>query len=70
MAESRFNGRTGEMLRYAIGLVLAALVAYFTTTGAIQTEIAAIKAKQDSQFGELLRRLDIMQADIRELRGR
>lgn len=56
------------LLQWLAGLVLAALVAYFTTTSAIQNEVSALKAKQESQFGELLRRLDVMQTDIRELR--
>lgn len=65
----RHNGRTGETIRFAIGLLVAAVVAYFTTTNAIQSQIAAIKATQDSEFGEVLRRLDVMQTDIRELRS-
>lgn len=68
MGESRFNGKTGDMLRWALGLVLTAVVGYFVAQGAIQTEIAAIKARQDSQFSEVLRRLDILQDDVRELR--
>lgn len=74
MMVERKQERTQDLLRYApiwqwlIGLVLAAAVAYFTTTAAIQNEVAALKAKQESQFSELLRRLDVMQVDIRELR--
>ena len=64
----RYNGKTGETVRFAIGLIVAGLVAYFTTTSAIQTEVSAIKARQESQFSELLRRLEVMQADIREIR--
>ena len=50
------------------GMILAALVAYFTTTSAIQSEIAALKATEASHFGEILRRLDTLMIDIRELR--
>lgn len=64
----RYNGKTGETIRFAIGLVVAALVAYYTTTSAIQIEISAIKTKQDSQFGEVIRRLEVLQDDIREIR--
>lgn len=49
-------------------MALAALVAYFTTTSAIQAEIAALKATEESHFAELLRRLDQVAIDIRELR--
>lgn len=62
------NGLTGEMLRWGIGVAAAAIVAYFTTVGAIQAEVSAIRARQDSQFGEVLRRLEVLQQDIRELR--
>lgn len=68
MGPAQYNGRTGETVRFAIGLVVAAVVAYFTTVGAIQSEVASIKATQESQFSEVLRRLDVMTADIRELR--
>lgn len=64
------NGKTGDYIRWLVGLALAAFIAYSTAMGAINSEVASIKAKQDSQFGEVLRRLEIMQADIRELRGR
>lgn len=64
-----FNGQTGDYVRWLIGVLAAAVVAYFTTVGAIQAEVSAIKARQDSQFGEVLRRLDLLQSDIRELRG-
>ena len=53
-----------------LGVLVAALVAYYTTQASIQAEIASIKATQTSQFEEVLRRLADMQADIRELRAR
>jgi len=49
-------------------MALAALVAYFTTTSAIQAEVAALKATEESHFAEILRRLEVLTADIRELR--
>lgn len=61
---------TAEFIRWGIGVAAAAIVAYFTTVGAIQAEVSEIRARQDSQFEEVLRRLDVLQADIRELRGR
>lgn len=59
---------SADYLRWALGFALAGLVSYFTALNAINSQIAEIRAKQDSQFGEVLRRLDVMQADIRELR--
>ena len=63
-------GRNGDLVRWLVGVGAAALVAYFTTIGAIQTEVSEIKTRQDSQFNEVLRRLELLQADIRELRSR
>ena len=67
---SRFNGQASEYIRWLIGVAAAGIVAYFTTISAIQAEVTAIKTRQDAQFQEVLRRLDVMQTDIRELRGR
>lgn len=66
----RFNGRTGEYLRYVIGLALAALIAYFTTIGTLNQAVAQVREREDNHFSEVLRRLDILQQDIRELRDR
>jgi hypothetical protein len=64
------NGKTGEYLRWVLGFVVAAFVAYFTAMNTINSEIARINATQESQFGEILRRIDVLQDDVRELRGR
>jgi hypothetical protein len=66
----RINGKTGEYLRWVLGFVVAAFVAYFTAMNTINSEIARINATQESQFGEILRRIDVLQDDVRELRGR
>ena len=56
-------------LHWLAGMALAGMVAYFTTTSAIQSEIAVVKATQQSNFEEILRRLDAMVVDIREIRS-
>lgn len=61
---------TAELIRAGLGIFVAGVVAYFTTTAAIQAKLVALEATQASQFQELLRRLQIMQDDIRELRRR
>lgn len=64
MGPSQANGKTGELLRYVIGLAMAALVAYFTAQ--IQTEhrltqtdgnVAAIKTLEQAHFEEVQRSL-------------
>lgn len=70
MRESSLNGKTGEWIRYLGGLVLAAVIAYFTAMSTINQAIAEVRTTEDAHFSEVLRRLDIMQTDIRELRNR
>ena len=41
-------------IHWLAGMALAALVAYFTTTSAIQAEVAALKAVEESHFAEIL----------------
>lgn len=69
MGPHSYNGKTGEWIRWVGGLVIAAAVAYFTAVGAIEREIAIVKANQENNFGEVLRRLELMQQDIREIRA-
>lgn len=58
------NGKTGELVRYLIGIGVAAMVAYFTAQN--QTEhrltqtdgqVAAIKALEEAHFQEVQRSL-------------
>lgn len=58
----------GEWLRYLGGLVLAAMIAYFTTLSTMEKAIGKVDERENNHFAEVLRRLDAMQADIREMR--
>lgn len=58
----------GEWMRWTLNLLIAGLVSYLIAISTIRQEVAVIKATQESQFSEVLRRLDVMQSDIRELR--
>jgi hypothetical protein len=70
VGERRSGSRREEYLRWLIAMVLAAAVSYFTTQARIDRELGSITATQSAQFNEVLRRLDLMQTDIRELRQR
>ena len=61
-------GKAGEYFRWAATLVITATVAYFAAQSAIKSDIAAIKATQEGFQGEVLRRLETLQIDIREIR--
>lgn len=58
------NGKTGEMLRWAFGLVLAGIVAYFTSTGALQAQLAVITERENNHYSELLKRLERIESKL------
>lgn len=64
------NGMRLTLLMWLVSLVLSATVSYFVTIATVQKDAAVIKATEESHFAEVLRRLELMQADIRELRDR
>lgn len=66
----RVNGKTGEYIRYVFGLILAGLIAYFTTLGTINQAVTEVRERENNHFSEVLRRLEILQQDVRELRNR
>jgi hypothetical protein len=58
----------GEWIRWALAIALAALVSYFTTVATVQQQTVEVKTTEASHFQEVLRRLDMLQVDVRELR--
>lgn len=58
------NGKTGEMLRWVIGLALACIVAYYTAIGSIRSQIAVVEERELNHYGEIIRRLDRMESKI------
>lgn len=61
---SGLNGKTGELLRWVVGLVLAALVSYFTAMGTLQSQLAVVTERETNHYLELLRRLDRIEIKI------
>lgn len=55
---------TGEMLRWVLGLALAALVAYFTSTGAMQASLAVVAERESNHYNELVKRLDRIESKL------
>lgn len=51
-----------------VGILLAAVVAYFTTIGAIQTSLAVVKQTEQDHYQEILRHIDNIETDIRDMR--
>lgn len=63
------NGKTGEVLRWVIGSVVAALVSYFTALGAVQQRIERIDTREDAHFQQVMQRLDEMRQDFNGARA-
>ena len=40
------NGKTGEVMRWVIGLVVAGLVSYFTAQGAMQQRLSVVETTE------------------------
>lgn len=67
MGESRFNGRTGEWIRWLGGMVVAGIVAYFTAMGAMQKQIAIIDTREQTRWEEVQRTLQRMEANYQRV---
>ena len=57
MTGGPLNGKTGEYVRYLIGMGIAALVAYFTAQGALQERVSKVETLEQSHFEEVQRSL-------------
>lgn len=58
-----------DIARYVVPMVLAAIVAYYTTTSSLERGLSEVKTRQEAQFDEILRRFVTLQDDIREIRA-
>lgn len=65
---ARGGGFSSETLRWALGLVLAAAVAYFTTIGTIETRVSVLEERENNHYEELKRMLTDVASDVREIR--
>lgn len=65
--QSRLTMRTIE---WAIGMALAAIVAYYTTVNALETKSAVLEEREQNHYHEMIQRLDEMRADIKDLKAR
>jgi hypothetical protein len=50
MADSRFNGKTGEMVRYLLGVVVAVLASYYAAQNAINERLAVVETREQTRF--------------------
>lgn len=62
--EHPYNGRTGEMLRWVVNLVLAGIVAWLSANGAMQAQIAVLTERENNHYVELIRRFDRLEQGL------
>lgn len=74
MTGGPFNGKTGELVRYLIGMGVAALVAYYTAQMQIEHrmtstdgDVAVIKTLEQSHFEEVQRSLTRIERAIERI---
>lgn len=70
MGESRFNGKTGEWLRFIGGIVFAGIVGYFTAQNATNERLVKIETRWESVVSSLARIENRMDERDREERQR
>ena len=57
------NGN-GEVARWLLGLILAAVVSYFTAMGTLQSQLAVVTERETNHYLELIRRLDRIELKV------
>lgn len=62
------NGRTGELVRWVVGLAMSAIVAYFSAQASVTNRLTAVETTQRLQFEEIQRSLSDLKLDVREVK--
>lgn len=58
-----------EVLKWIGGVIVAALVSYFTALGAVQQKVEHVDTREDAHFRQLMQRMDEMRQDFNGVRG-
>lgn len=64
----RTQGTWSRIVDILLPLIVAAVVSYVTAVTALQKQTAVLEERQTQQYGEVIRSLDLIREDIRELR--
>ena len=62
--QNPYNGRTGEMVRWIANLAIAALVAWLSASGAMQSQLAVLQERESNHYLELIKRLDRIETGL------
>lgn len=63
------NGKLVELGKWVVGLVVTALVAYYTAVGAIEQRVTRVETREETHFAEVLRQLDRIESELIRLRS-
>jgi hypothetical protein len=63
------NGKLVALGRWVLSTVVTVLVAYYSAQIAIEQRITRVETRQESNFQEVLRTLDRVEAELIRLRG-
>lgn len=63
------NGKLVGLGKLVLGLVVTALVSYFTALGAIEQRVTRVETKEEAHFEEVMRQLDRIEAELIRLRS-
>lgn len=58
-----------DWLKWLLGLVAAATVAYFTAQTEVRTAQTRIEERENNHYQELKASIDLLRQDVRDLRG-
>ena len=59
------NGKTGELLRWAMGLALAGVVSYYTALGAIRSDLKVLEERENNHYAELMQQQNRSDTEIK-----
>lgn len=64
------NGKVVEFIKWALGVVVMVLVAYYTSLGTINERVTAVETREQAHFDELMRSLERIEKQIATLQER
>ena len=65
---STLDGKTGELLRWVLGSVVAILVSYYTAAISTEQRLTNVETTQRLNFDELQRSLTRIEIDVRDVK--
>lgn len=60
----QINGRTGDMVRWIMTIIIGGVVAYFTALGTLQAQLAVVVERERNHYDEIIRRLDRIETKV------